>query len=74
MNRPRTSPMRRPARMSGLAARTPKEAAVHLVRLEFDRSRVEAGMRQAELRADLYRAESRTIERQRRKLLEILEF
>lgn len=73
MHRPRTAPMRRPATLSGLAARTPKEAAVHLVRLEFDRSRVEAGLRAAERRAALYRAEGMTIERRRRKLLEILE-
>jgi gas vesicle protein GvpN len=72
MQRPNTSPMRRPAMMSGLAARTPKEAAIHLVRLEFDRSRIQVGLRQAEQRAELYRAEDASIERRRRALISIL--
>jgi hypothetical protein len=72
MQRPTTSPMRRPAAMSGKAARTPKEAAIHLVRLEFDRSRIQIGLRQAELRAEFYRTEDAAIERRRRALLDIL--
>jgi len=73
MQRPKTRPMPRAAMMSGLAARTPKEAAVHLVRLEFDRSRIEFGLAQAENRAEQYRAESAVIEKRRRALLAILE-
>lgn len=72
MQRPRVSPMRRAAKLSGLAARTAKEAAVHLVRVEFDRSRVAFGIRQTEERADRLRAEASLLERRRRALLEIL--
>lgn len=73
MQRPRVTSMRRPAKLSGLAARTPKEAAVHLVRLEFDRSRIEFGIRQAEERAELFRAEGAALERRRRALIAILD-
>jgi hypothetical protein len=59
--------------MSGLSARSPKEAAVHLVRLEFDRSRIAFGLKQAEARAEIFRAESAVIERRRRALLAIIE-
>ena len=72
MQRPKTRPMPRPAMMSGLAARTPKEAAVHLVRLEFDRSRIEFGLSQAESRAERYRAERAAVEKRRRALLALL--
>lgn len=72
MRRPKSTPMPRPAMMSGLAARTPKEAAVHLVRLEFDRSRIEFGLRQTEDRARKYRAEREVLEKRRHALLEIL--
>jgi hypothetical protein len=72
MPRLKITSMRRAARLSGLAARTPKEAAVHLVRLEFDRSRIEFGLRQAEDRADCLRAEGAALDRRRRSLLAIL--
>jgi hypothetical protein len=64
--------MRRAAKISGLSARTPKEAAVHLVRLEFDRSRIAFGIRQAEERVGRLRAEAAALERRRRALLDVL--
>jgi hypothetical protein len=73
MQRPTMSPLRRPAKLSGLAARTRKEAAVHLVRLEFDSSRIELGLRQAEERAERFRAEGAALERRRRALLAVLD-
>ena len=73
MRRPKTIPMPRPVLMSGLSARTPKEAAVHLVRLEFDRSRIAFGLCEAERRAASYRAEGAKIDKRRRALLAILE-
>ena len=73
MRRPKITPMARPAMMSGLAARTPKEAAVHLVRLEFERSRIALGLGQAESRADRHRAEGEALEKRRRALRAILE-
>ncbi len=72
MQRPRISSIRRAAKLSGLAARTPKEAAVHLVRLEFDRSRIAFGIREAEDRAERLRAEATALERRKRALLAVL--
>ena len=62
----------RPRRPSTLVARTQKEAAVQLVRLEFDRSRVERGIAMAEERAAAYRVEAKQIDRQRQVLLSII--
>lgn len=72
MQRPKTFPMRRPVQVSGLSARTPKEAAIHLVRLEFDRSRIDRGIAQSEQRLAVYHDERRAVERRRRALLELL--
>jgi hypothetical protein len=65
--------MRRAAKLSGLAARTPKEAAVQLVRVEFDRARIAFGIRQAEERAARFRAEGAALDRRRSALLAVLE-
>ena len=62
----------RPQRPSAFVARSAKEAAVQLVRLEFDRSRVEQGIAMAEQRVAAYRVEATHIENQRRALLDIL--
>lgn len=72
MKRPAITPMPRAARASGMSARTAKEAAIHLVRLEFDRSRIEFGLRQAELQAERLRQEAAVIERRRSALLAVL--
>ena len=72
MRRHKVTPMPRPAMMSGLSARTPKEAAVHLVRLEFDRSRIAFGLQQTARRAARLEAEAEAIEDRRRALLTIL--
>lgn len=73
MLRPKTSPMRCAAKLSGLAARTSKEAAVQLVRVEFDRARIAFGIRQAEERAERFRAEGAALERRRAALLAVID-
>lgn len=72
MQRPKTAVIRRPRQMSGLSARTPKEAAIRLVRLEFDRSRLDLGIAQAEARMTAFRRERDALDGQRRKLLSAL--
>lgn len=72
MKRPRSAQPRRPRQMSGLSARTAKEAAIHLVRLEFDRNRVERGILEAEGRAANLRRDREHLERQRASLLALM--
>ena len=63
---------RRPRQASVATARTRKEAAIHLVRLEFDMSRLEMGIEQAQLRAERYGEELEMRRQQRAALLSIL--
>lgn len=72
MKRPVTTMPRRARAASSAVARTPKEAAIHLVRLEFDASRLEAGIAQAENRVASYRRELELNTQQRKALLEML--
>lgn len=72
MKQVNTSVPRRPSQNAASLARSPKDAAVKLVRLEFDRSRLERGIALAEQRAAAYRAEASQIEVQRQSLLKIL--
>ncbi|WP_037259418.1 hypothetical protein [Roseivivax halodurans] len=73
MKRPFTSVPKRPRNARSLAARTRKEAAIHLVRIEFDIARLELGMSQALQRAEAARGDLVDRIRQRRRLLAILE-
>ncbi|ABA81184.1 hypothetical protein GQF56_16420 [Rhodobacter sphaeroides] len=50
MKSPKATSARRPCRTSPALARTPKEAAMHLVRLEFDVSRLEKALEAARSR------------------------
>ncbi len=72
MKRPRTALPKRPRAAFGAVARSRKEAAIQLVRLEFDLSRLEMGLEQAERRAAQARAEAAERQRQRAALLELL--
>ena len=72
MKRPQSQMPRRPRQVSSATARTPKEAAIRLVRLEFDASRLEMGISQAENRVAAYRDELRHNRQQRQLLLNIL--
>lgn len=72
MKRPATPMPKRPRMASAAVARTPKEAAMRLVRLEFDAARLRMGLAQADQRAEAYRSELAQNEEQRRLLLDIL--
>jgi hypothetical protein len=72
MKRPRTLHIRRPKAAGSGTARTSKEAAIQLVRLEFDISRLEQAITQAEARADLARRELTQQQSARHKLMSIL--
>ena len=72
MKRPKTQMPKRPRMASTATARTSKEAAISMVRLEFDAARLEMGITQATNRAEAYQSElARNVE-ERRKLLGIL--
>ena len=73
MKRPCTAVPKRPRNARSTTARTRKEAAIHLVRIEFDIARLEMGMSQALQRAEAARDDLADKTRQRRKLLAILE-
>jgi len=73
MNRPKTQIPKRPLPPSPKVARTPKEAAMRLVRLEFDTARLEMGLQQAEMRAAAYQAELDRNAAQRRHLLSLIQ-
>ncbi|MDX8351427.1 hypothetical protein [Cognatiyoonia sp. IB215182] len=72
MKRPRTQMPRRPKAANGAIARTSKEAAIHLVRLEFDAARLQMGIDQAQDRADNYAHELARNQEQRQRLLGLL--
>ncbi len=72
MKRPQTTIPRRARSTAGAVARTRKEAAVQLVRLEFDLSRVDMAIAQAEQRAEAYRLEREALDARRRALMDLL--
>ncbi len=72
MKRPKTQMPRRPRMGSAAVARTPKEAAISLVRLEFDAARLEMGITQAANRADAYQHDLNRNRSERHALLNIL--
>lgn len=72
MRRPKTNMPKRPRTASAAVARTSKEAAIRLVRLEFDAARLEMGIAQASDRATAYRDELAANIEQRKGLLRLL--
>ena len=72
MNRPRTQTLRRPRMASARVAKTAKEAAIDLVRLEFDADRLRMGVEQAQTRVDSYQTELDRNLAQRSVLIKIL--
>jgi len=72
MNRPKTFAPRRPQTGSGRAARNPKEAAISLVRVEFDVSRLSMGIEHAEARIRTYSAELSGKLRERERLIAMI--
>lgn len=69
MKRPNTIVPKRPRSLDGAAAKSRKQAAIHLVRLEFDLSCLELGAQQAEQRLATYRKEIDAKQRRREALL-----
>ncbi len=72
MNRPKTKTLRRPRMASARVAKTPKEAAIDLVRLEFDAERLRMGITQALGRAQSFQAELDLNQSQRARLIGLL--
>ena len=72
MKRPITNNPRRPARPSSLVVKDRKDAAIHIVRLEFDCARLTSGIAQAQKRIDGFELELRRNDAERRSLLSIL--
>jgi len=69
MKRPRIKTARRPLSTSGAVARTRKEAAMQLVRIEFDAARLEMAADQAEERASTHRQELLVLQQRRAALI-----
>lgn len=69
MKRPTVKMPRRPRSMSGAVARSRKEAAIQLVRVEFDAARLDLAIGQAEQRAEAHRQEAALLAQRRRRLL-----
>ena len=72
MKRPKTNMPKRPRMASSATARGSKEAAISLVRLEFDAARLEMGIAQARNRAQAYESELERNNAERMRLLDIL--
>ena len=72
MKRPKTQMPKRPRMASSTTARSSKEAAINLVRLEFDAARLEMGISQARNRADAYQGELQRNKAEREHLLGLL--
>ena len=72
MKRPRTVSLGRPATgyLSGI--QTSREAAIQLVRLEFDLDRLAAGISQSQSRIEAYQREQAECLRQKSRLLEVI--
>ncbi len=72
MKRPKTHQPKRPRMASSAVARSHKDAAIKLVRLEFDAARLQMGIDQAQNRADVYQNELNRNHEQRRMMMDIL--
>ena len=72
MKRPKTSIPRRPVVNAGRSARSSKEAAIGLVRVEFDVSRLTMGIDQAEDRIRTYKEELGEKLRERERLIALI--
>lgn len=72
MKRSKTCMPKRPRMASSGTARTSKDAAISLVRLEFDAARLEMGISQARDRAKTYESELKRNKAERKQLLQAL--
>ena len=72
MNRPKTKTLRRPRMASARVAKTPKDAAIDLVRLEFDAERLRMGIEQAVGRARSFKVELEQNQSKRALLIDLV--
>lgn len=72
MKRPKTQTLRRPSLTSNRVASTDKDAAIDLVRLEFDAERLRLGIGQAETRLRTFKAELDLIADKRVRLTQMI--
>lgn len=72
MKRPISQSPFRPTRPSPGVAQNAKDAAIQLVRLEFDCARIRSGIAQAKSRMDGFEIELNRNERERKSLLALL--
>lgn len=72
MKRAKTLTLRRPTMSSPRPATTAKEAAIDLVRLEFDAERLELGISQARDRLNSYQTELDRLAAKRARLTRII--
>lgn len=72
MKRPVSQTHRRPRMAAPRVTRTRKEAAIDLVRLEFDAERLDSGVRQALGRACVFQEELARNRAQRARLLDLI--
>ncbi|MEM9757322.1 MAG: hypothetical protein AAF914_15075 [Pseudomonadota bacterium] len=72
MKRPRTTTPRRARTMSGAVARSRKEAAIQMVRLEFEASRLEMAVDQSLDRARAHAIDLDAVRARRRRLIAAL--
>jgi len=72
MNRPKTQTLRRPRMASARVAKTAKDAAIDLVRLEFDAERLRMGVEQAQTRVAGYQIELNRNRAERSVLIKML--
>lgn len=72
MKRPNVTMPKRPRSMAGAGARSRKEAAIQMVRLEFEAARLEMAVDQAEARAKAHRSEFGLLNQRRKALLNTL--
>jgi len=72
MNRPKTKTLGRPRMASARVAKTPKDAAIDLVRLEFDAERLRMGIEQAVGRARSFKVELEQNQSKRALLIDLV--
>lgn len=72
MNRPKTKTLPRPRTISARVAKSSKDAAIELVRLEFDSERLRLGIEQALGRAQGLQAELAQNKEKRTRLIGLL--
>ncbi|MEM1273970.1 MAG: hypothetical protein AAGF88_09135 [Pseudomonadota bacterium] len=72
MKRPECTMPKRPSSAAGAIARNRKQAAIQMVRLEFEASRLELATAQAEARAAIHKRDLANLSARRQRLISAL--